>query len=718
MTRARRQLGPLLALLTAVLCIAAANADAALPLGQLTQLPGTAGCFTYNGASEDGAGTCSIGVAVAAGDSPVISPDGKNLYLGSYPGTSPTRPASIAVFSRDISSGQLSQLPGTAGCFTTDGSSLSGPGTCTEARGLLSNVGDGRDIAFTSDGLFAYVVAQNNTPAGAVLSFRRDPSTGALTQLPGTDGCISANGSSQDGAGTCATDATLAEPMGISISADDRFVYVTDYGHDRIHVYSRGSSGALTAIQCLAQAPAPTGCTEGRVLGNSQSVVISPGGQHAYSGEYGQGLSIFDRDPASGLLTQKAGNAGCITYNGVDNKSASTCDTGRRVQDAYAISISPDGQSLYDTDDAGGFSAFHINADGTLTQLPGTAGCGSPDGKDEGGASTCTVTFATGSTYGSAISPDGKTLYLSDRTNITGGLAVMSLDSSSGVANQFPGLAGCLSSDGTSDTLDPGTCTNDRATAEGYGITVSPDGHFVYQATESDTNAGLAIFKRATAPACNSGSTAVTKGKSATVALTCVDADGDPVARAILSSPAHGTLGPVSDATGTVTYTPTTGYTGPDSFTFDASDGVNTGNSATASLVVAPPKFRGSKLASRTLIVDAKGNVTVKLTCPAGNGTCRDTVSIFSSKGTLPHSAKKKKRAKATLLGRKSISVRAGKTLTKRFRLNKAGRKLAKAHKSFHARLILKSHGAATASVSHSYKVTIKRAKSHKKHKH
>jgi hypothetical protein len=292
----------------------------------------------------------------------------------------------------------------------------------------------------------------------------------------------------------------------------------------------------------------------------------------------------------------------------------------------------------------------------------------------------------------------------------------MSLDAT-GAATQLPGLAGCLSANGSSDGT-AGLCTNDRASVAGYGITVSPDGHFVYQTAEANQNAGLVIFKRATAPACSSGSTAVAQGKPATVALTCVDADGDPIARSIVSGPAHGTLGPVNDATGTVTYTPTAGYTGADSFIFNASDGVNTGNTATGSLLVVPAKFLGSKLASRTLTVDSKGNVTVKLSCPAGTGTCHDTVSIFTAKGKLPHSAKKKRHAKATLLGKKSLSVKAGKTVSKRFRLNRAGRKLAKAHKRFHARLVLKSHGATALSVSHTYKVTVKRAKPHRKKKH
>jgi len=52
--------------------------------------------------------------------------------------------------------------------------------------------------------------------------------------------------------------------------------------------------------------------------------------------------------------------------------------------------------------------------------------------------------------------------------------------------------------------------------------------------------------------------------------LAASDANGDTLSYAVVTQPAHGTL------TGTapnLTYTPATGCTGPDSFTFKANDG-------------------------------------------------------------------------------------------------------------------------------------------------
>ena len=408
--------------------MASGVAGAAQPLGVLTQLSGTAGCFTSSGSSEDGAGTCSQARGLADGESAEVSPDGANVYVGSYRGFGTSLGAGFAVFSRDKSTGVLTQLAGTAGCLTSDGSSSGGPGTCTKARGLISAAGDGHDIAFTSDGRWAYIVAQNNgNKTGAVMIFQRDPSSGALTQLAGTAGCITPDGSDQDGAGQCQTDATLDGPDGISISSDDRFLYVVDYDNDTIHVFSRNAStGALSEIQCLGEAAKlPAGCTTGRVLGDSEFVALSPDGMHAYSGDYQHGISVFDRDPSTGLLTQKAGTAGCITDDGTDDTGATTCAVARQARGNYPILIAPNGATLYNVDgDDGGFSVFHINGDGTLSQLSGTAGCVTIDGKDDTGASTCAVGRAIDDPYGGAISPDGSSLYVSDYNSPSGGVAV------------------------------------------------------------------------------------------------------------------------------------------------------------------------------------------------------------------------------------------------------------------------------------------------------
>ncbi|MFN9235720.1 MAG: tandem-95 repeat protein, partial [Planctomyces sp.] len=65
------------------------------------------------------------------------------------------------------------------------------------------------------------------------------------------------------------------------------------------------------------------------------------------------------------------------------------------------------------------------------------------------------------------------------------------------------------------------------------------------------------------------------------------DVDGDPLTAILLTSPAHGTV--VLNANGSFTYAPAFNYSGPDSFSYAASDGLLNSVAATVSITVAPP---------------------------------------------------------------------------------------------------------------------------------
>jgi DNA-binding beta-propeller fold protein YncE len=562
------------------------------PAGSVAQLGGVLGCFSWGGESEDGPGTCSVGRGIDRAESVAVSPDGRNVYVGSY--QDKTEPG-LAVFARDPFTGALTQLEGTAGCVTADGASAAGPGTCTMARAF--GTGDGRDLVFTSDGLWAYMVNQSPSgePVASIVIFRRDPATGALTQLPGAEGCLSADGSSQDGPGTCQTLNTLVGPNGISISSDDRYVYVDDFEAHRILVLARNPlTGGLVQIQCLHEAGklAPPFCSVGRVLGEAKSLVLSPDGLHAYSADYSAGksglppsggVSVFDRDPETGALSQKAGEAGCITNTGEDDTGASTCARGRVLGGADAMSIAPNGGTLYVAAyREGGVAAFHVSADGSLTQLPGTGGCVTMSGADDLGAPTCGVARALQGPYGSAVSPDGRTLYVTEFSKAgEGGLAVFALDPATGAPSELEGLPGCVTADGASGG-EPGLCADGRGLAEAFGPAVSPDGTSVYVAAYGGHAVG--VYARTTVPTCAAASATTWEDAPVTVELGCANADAVPIAITSASAPAHGTLGAIVGSR--VTYTPAAGYSGPDSFTFAASDGTNGSPPATASVVV------------------------------------------------------------------------------------------------------------------------------------
>ena len=86
-------------------------------------------------------------------------------------------------------------------------------------------------------------------------------------------------------------------------------------------------------------------------------------------------------------------------------------------------------------------------------------------------------------------------------------------------------------------------------------------------------------------------SVTVDKDTPLNIALTASDGDGDMLNYAIVGSPAHGTLGALNGAM--VTYTPASGYTGADQFSFRASDALVSSNTATVSISVVVPASGG-----------------------------------------------------------------------------------------------------------------------------
>lgn len=85
------------------------------------------------------------------------------------------------------------------------------------------------------------------------------------------------------------------------------------------------------------------------------------------------------------------------------------------------------------------------------------------------------------------------------------------------------------------------------------------------------------------APVAASQSVSTPAGTAVDIALGATDANGDTLSYSIVAQPSHGTL---AGSGATRTYTPNAGYSGSDSFTFRASDGIANSNVATVSITV------------------------------------------------------------------------------------------------------------------------------------
>jgi subtilisin family serine protease/subtilisin-like proprotein convertase family protein len=92
-----------------------------------------------------------------------------------------------------------------------------------------------------------------------------------------------------------------------------------------------------------------------------------------------------------------------------------------------------------------------------------------------------------------------------------------------------------------------------------------------------------------TTPVANSQVLTVAANASSVLTLTGGDADNDPLTFITNSLPAHGVLSAFNPVAGQITYIPTPGYLGADSFTFRAADGCANSSIATISFNVVDP---------------------------------------------------------------------------------------------------------------------------------
>ncbi len=430
--------------------------------------------------------------------------------------------------------GALAQLHGSAGCLV-DRSAPSG--SCGVARALK---GPGpfmgsRAVAVSPDGRNVYVASSRSD---AIAIFRRSARSGRLSQPRGAKGCVAVKG-----AGGCARAVGLDGPNSVAVSADGRNVYATSRGSNTVSVFRRNpSTGALAQLPagagCISGLPVPN-CANGRALLAPDVVVASRDGRNVYVGSFfGDAVAVFDRDRATGALTQPEGSAGCIAAatsgcapglalespegmaisgNGASLYVASAvsnalvvlardpatgalaqasdgsgcivdspltgCTTGVQLSGANAVAISPGNRDVYVTSlFSNSVTSFSRSAStGTLAQKEGTAGC-----LVWLRAVGCSFGQAMSAPEGLVVSPDGANVYVA--AFATGAIDVLERNAKSGQVAQLAGRAGCLAPKSV-----PG-CTRAQALRGVSSIALSPDGRFAYS-TSFASNA-VDVFRR------------------------------------------------------------------------------------------------------------------------------------------------------------------------------------------------------------------------------
>ncbi len=324
------------------------------------------------------------------------SPDGSHVYTaGGNLGPS----GNIAVLTAN-GSGGLSEASGN--CVAEDygpNESSCGSGNGIEGANSVAVAPDGKSVyvgSFTFDTLISGFF--RNDPDGSLSSFSVG-ADGALTQLPGSTGCIS--------------------------SEDDLSIYSLD------------------------------GCSIGHGLMGLDSVKVSPDSKSVYTGAFGSsydfaglvisgGLGEFSRDTVDASLGQLT-QVGCL-----NNEGADTCGVARGLDNTGAVAVSKDGKNVYATSasyyvsgnclivcvgqspkSSNALISNYINdavvstaraADGTLSQLPGTDGCVEEANDNSDG---CSNGLSLLGAFPLTVSPDDEHVYVAGdvSTGLTLGLS-------------------------------------------------------------------------------------------------------------------------------------------------------------------------------------------------------------------------------------------------------------------------------------------------------
>ncbi len=266
---------------------------------------------------------------------------------------------------------------------------------------------------------------------------------------------------------------------------------------------------------------------------------------------------------------------------------STSTDAGQPVNvDVLANDSDPDGDVLSVTNlSTPANGSVTVETDGTVTYTPGSGFSGvdtftyqASDGTDVSNVATVSVTVANRAPVAvddTASTPEGQPVnvdVLANDSDPDGD--VLSVTNLSTPAN------GSV------------TVKTDRT------VTYTPDAgfsgvdSFTYDASDgvaSDTATVTITVDPAPnqAPVAVDDSASTTKGQPVNVDVLANDndADGDVLSVTNLSTPANGSVTVETD--GTVTYTPTAGFSGSDSFTYQASDGTDLSNVATVSVTVA-----------------------------------------------------------------------------------------------------------------------------------
>jgi len=159
---------------------------------------------------------CTTGLWLGGADAVVVSHDDRSVYVTSVLSNS------LTTFTRNSSTGQLTQQPGTSGCLVY----VLAVG-CSLGRALQAPEG----LALSADGESVYTMAFSS---GAIDVYDRNLESGSVMQKPRSAGCLTSNA-----APDCTPDRGLAGVSSAAVSPDGRYLYAAAFGSSAVTVFKR-----------------------------------------------------------------------------------------------------------------------------------------------------------------------------------------------------------------------------------------------------------------------------------------------------------------------------------------------------------------------------------------------------------------------------------------------------------------------------------------------
>jgi hypothetical protein len=275
-----------------------------------------------------------------------------------------------------------------------------------------------------------------------------------------------------------------------------------------VAVTSASAAEPVYTLENCFGASASTDCAAGTQLGSAVAATPSPDGSFVYGVAGAGGLTLYTRSAAQGTLTRVPGAAGCYNASG-----AGGCTTEEAIIAPFDL--------VFDPTDPTGAYAYVVGNTGTLDILARSPSTGAFTAQancisDTLGSCTqpsATTEVLTGS-RAAVFSADGKNLYVASSGRNSGaddGVTRYSVGPS-----HIPVFQGCTTESGA------GTCNQVAGLSGGTDqLAIPPTGNFLYSTGVTDNS--IAVFSRNT----TSGVLTATTCYSPTDSTDCIATSSD-----------------------------------------------------------------------------------------------------------------------------------------------------------------------------------------------